>query len=295
MGGGPSPDSDNESDSGSSYMGGLVSLLGRPLGAISGRASSAEPMSQLGRVEANRLAKEAQEAESFGLVDVAVEKYRDAAQGLMEAAHAVADSNEVAALKLQAGEYLARMGQLNDTSRGAQGTNALGVPRDANFQVSDDKGDVFTPEEVGNGAALVGSGLGSVAGSALGMPIIGGIAGLFTANHFVHQESEVGAGTRAMGVIGARLIRAAKRANDEHDFTGNIEKVARSAASKAAETNEEYDITGKLFRATSGFGMVAFEKAREWNQEYKVVDRLKDVRYESTKASNESPEQDERP
>jgi len=205
------------------------------------------------------LIKEAQEAESCGFVEVACDKYRQGARELIRLSELATDPNEVSAYTLQAGDYLARCSEL--TKEGAAAAQAVEADleqddatslRSTPMEVEEE----FTDEEIKKGAAVMGSAMGAGAGTFIGMPLIGGVAGFFAARHYVEQDTEYGARARSLGVTGAR-------------FLNKFNKLGRDTQAK--------QVAGQALESTRAFGEKAWESTKSFNEKHDLTGKAKNA------------------
>lgn len=211
--------------------------------------------------EASDVARQAQDAESYGLNDVASDRFSQAADALRSLARVSHDANERAALEMQAAEYDERRKELVSRKDTSNNFVPVAVP---------DVVDAFTDKQIKSGAQLMGTGMGAGVGLLLGVPIIGGAAGFFTANHLVTQDSENGARARELGLLGARVIQSTKTWNDKYKWTDRAKESAGKAWTTTKELNEKHDFTGKAGKAIADAGNAVLE----FNKEHQVTQRV---------------------
>ncbi|GBG24186.1 Hypothetical Protein FCC1311_004042 [Hondaea fermentalgiana] len=222
-------------------------------------------------VEASDVARQAADAESCGLAEVARDRYEEAAGALRNLARVTRDPNERAALEMQASEYEdhSRAIEKNQNQNQNQTPAVQGVPAPVAGR-SNDVVDRFTHREIKSGAQLMGTGMGAGVGAFLGVPILGGAAGFFAANHFVDKEDEHGARTRELGLLGARMMSSARLWNDQYKWTDRAKESASGLWSSTKELNEKHDLTGKAERAATQAGNAVLE----FNREHHVTERV---------------------
>jgi hypothetical protein len=80
----------------------------------------------------------------------------------------------------------------------------------------------------------------------------------------------VGDVARQTGQAAASTASAAKKFNDEHNITGKLYDATSAAANKAKEVNSKYNITGKLTAGATS----AYQRASEFDKKNNVTGKV---------------------